>query len=159
MQVLIKNKVFSLRGNSTITDLQGNPVANVQGRVFSITNKKYINDMQGNTRYLVRNKFFHFFMKSAFIYDADGNLVCQVKRKLALHSKFEFLRIDKNWELSGNIIGWNFSLLENGAAIAQISRQFHWNDAFLLDTGNQDPFLMMAIVIAIDNITDREANS
>ena len=156
MQVIIKNKFFTIGGSSKIQDTAGNPVANVKGKIFSPTKKKLLQDLQGNTLYIIRNKFWHFFMKSAYVYDKDKNLVCQIKRKFHIKSKFRFLKTDKNWEIDGTVFGWNFRLLENGAPIATISRRLNWTDTFMLDTGGQDPFLMMALVIAIYNIVDRE---
>ena len=159
MQLVVKNKFWSLGGASTVKDIQDHPVANVKGKVFSVTKKKFIKDLQGNTQYIVRNKFWHFFMKSAYIYDKDKNLICQIKRKFHINSKFRILKSgDKNWEIDGNFWGWNWKLLENGVVIAAVSRRIDWTDAFVLDTGAQDPLLMVALVIALDNIVDRERN-
>lgn len=156
MQVIIKNKFWTIGGSSKIQDTAGNPVANVKGKIFSFTKKKLIQDLEGNTKFIVRNKFWHFFMKSALIYDADKNLICQIKRRVSITTDFKFLKTDKNWRIDGSVFAWNFKLIENEKPIATISRQFNWTDTFLLDTGGQDPFLMMALVIAIDNIVDRE---
>ena len=44
MQVIIKNKFWTIGGSSKIQDTAGNPVANVKGKIFSFTKKKLIQD-------------------------------------------------------------------------------------------------------------------
>lgn len=158
MQVIIKNRFWTIGGSSEIKDVRGNVLYNVKGKIFSFTRKKLLQDLEGNTLYTIRNKFWHFFMKSAFIYDKDKNLVCQVKRKFSIKSKFRILRTDKNYEINGTVFGWNFQILKDGVVWGIVSRNLAWTDCFSLTAPDEDILFASALVIAMDNIIDRERN-
>ena len=98
-------------------------------------------------------------MKSAFIYDKDGNLVCQVKRKFHIKSKFRILRTEQNFEIDGTIFGWNFQILKDGVVWATVSRNFAFTDSFTLTAPDNDILFAISMVIAMDNIIDREQDS
>ena len=156
-QFHIVNKFFTVGGSSKILDMDKNPVYFVKGKVFSITKKKLLRDLNKNLLYIVRNKFWHLFLKSAFIYDDKKELIMKIKRKISLSSKFNVEADDGQYEINGNIIGWDYEILKDGVKVASVSRQFDWTDHFIL-TVEKDEFapLAIAMVIAIDNITDRE---
>ena len=159
MQVVIRNKFFTIGGSSEIKDIVGNVIYKVKGRIFSFTRKKFLQDLEGNTLYTIRNKFWHFFMKRAFIYDKDKNLVCQVKRKFHIKSKFRILRTEQNYEIDGTIFGWNFQILKDGVVWATVSRNFAFTDCFTLTAPDNDILFAISMVIAMDNIIDREQGS
>ena len=79
MKLYIKNKVFSWGEGSKVLDANQNPVYKVKGKAFSITRKKYIYDMQDNLLFMVRNKWFNWFVHKAYIYDANKNKIATVK--------------------------------------------------------------------------------
>ena len=157
MKLYVKNKFGSIGGSSKVLNENNEPAYKVKGRVFSITRKKRICDLDGNVLYRVRNKYWHFFLKSAFIYDADGEKIVTVKRKLRLKNDYSVQGTQDEIKIDGTIFGWNFKVIKNGEIIGTIKRNFTvFVDAFELDVDNPDdaPF-MIALVIAIDNITDR----
>lgn len=157
MKLYVKNKFGSIGGSSKVLDENNEPVYKVKGKIFSITRKKRICDLDGNVLYRVRNKYWHFFLKSAFIYDADGEKIVTVKRKLRFKNDYSVQGTQDEIKIDGTIFGWNFKVIKNGEIIGTIKRNFTvFVDAFELDVDNPDdaPF-MIALVIAIDNITDR----
>ena len=156
-QFHIVNKFFTVGGSSKILDMDKNPVYFVKGKVFSITKKKILRDLNKNKLFLIRNKFWHLFLKSAFIYNADKDQIMKIKRKISLRSKFNVEADDGQYEINGNVFGWDYEILKDGVKVANVSRQFDWTDHFVL-TVEEDEFapLAIAMVIAIDNITDRE---
>lgn len=156
MQVIVKNNFWTVGGSSEVKDIQGNVIYKVKGKIFSFTRKKLLQDLEGNTLFIIRNKFWHFFMKSAFIYDKDKNLICQVKRKFSIKSNFRILRTEQNLEINGSLFGWNFQVLKDGAVWAVISRNLAWTDCFSLTAPDNDIQFATALVIAIDNIMDRQ---
>ena len=79
MQVSIRNKWISLRGGSTVKDMNEKDVLYVKGKFFTFTRKKFVQDMSGNLLYTVRNKFWTFFVRKALVYDKDGNQVAFMK--------------------------------------------------------------------------------
>ena len=157
MQLFIKNKFISLRGSSKVLDAQDNPAYNVQGKFWTITRKKFVQDLNGNTLYVVRNKFWHIFLKSAFVYDANGEKVAQIKRKIALKSKFSVRGYKDELRIDGTFIGWTFQIYKNEKLLGTIKRLLDFRDSFVLDIEDgEDAAFFVALVIAMDNIIDAE---
>ena len=163
-QVSIRNKWVSLRGGSTVKDMNENDVLYVKGKFWTVTRKKFVQDMQGNLLYTVRNKFWRFFVHKAMVYDKDGNLVAKIRRKYwSVHDRYFIESPLGQLEICGNILGFNYSIKLNGKEIGHISRKISLRDSFVLTLDDErDLAFFVAFVIAIDNITDQrvqEANS
>ena len=62
MKFYVKNKFLSWGGSSEVLNENKEPIYKVKGKVFSITHKKYICDMEDNRLFMVRNKYWHFFI-------------------------------------------------------------------------------------------------
>ena len=160
MELAIKNKWISFGGSSTVTDLYGNDVLKVKGKVFSFTKKKFVTDLGDNRLYVVRNKFFSLFGRKAFVSDAGGNRIVTVKKKLfSFHDKYNVESTMGDLVISGNILGFNYDITLNGKSIGHISRRVSLRDSFVLTIDDRfDYALFVALVIAIDNVTDRRRN-
>ena len=164
MQVSIRNKWVSLRGGSKVKDMNENDVLYVKGKFWTFTRKKFVQDMQGNLLYTVRNKFWTFFVKKAMVYDKDGNQVAFIKRKFwSVHDRYFIDSKLGKLEITGNILCFDYHILLEGQEIGHVSRKISMRDSFVLDIKDEYelPFFV-ALVIAIDNITDQrrdEANS
>ncbi len=157
MKLYIKNKIFSLGEGSSVVDENKNPVYKVKGKIFSITRKKYICDLQDNEIYMVRNKWFNWFVHKAFIYDTDKNKIATVKDKFINVNKEYFVMGYKDEiKIDGNFFSLTCNILKNGNVIGTIRRQINLiADAFELEANEEDMPFLIALVIAIDNITDR----
>ena len=60
-------------------------------------------------------------------------------------------------KIQGNFFGLNSQILKNGETVGNINRQFSViNDAFELDADQDELPFLVALVIAIDNITDKK---
>ena len=158
MRLIIRNKWISFKGSSYVRDESDTKdVMQVEGRFWSFTRKKFVKDLQGNVHYMVRNKFWHLFIKRAFVYDAEGNRICTVRRKFwSFHDRYF---IDDcslgNMEIMGNILGFDYNITIDGKQIGHISRKISLRDSFILDISDEyEPEFLVALVIAIDNITD-----
>lgn len=156
MRLIIKNKLFSLRGSSYVKYENGDNAYIVKGKLFSITKKKFLYDLNGNKIYMIRNKWWRLFMNSALIYDANKNLVVRIKQKFGFRKTFKFIGYKDDIKVDGNFWGWNLTIYKNDQAIGTISRRLDWTDSFVLETNESNDIpLMIAIVIAIDNIFDK----
>lgn len=161
MKLFVKNKLMSWGGSSFVLDEAGNKVFAVKGAVFSPTRKKKIYDQDKTLRYIVRNKFWHFIARSCFLYDDS-------KQKIAMLTNGDF-DFKNKYVLKGYqddiLIKGNYSefpkkffmdIVKNEKVIGRITRDFTFvRDSFVLDIfdDTEDAFLV-ALVIAIDNITD-----
>lgn len=160
MVLVIKNRLFTLKGGSRVKDELGNDAYKVDGKFFTITRKKYVRTLDDKTLYTVRNKFWHILFRSAYLIDSNGKKVMKIKRKFAIKSKFNIFTKDGNtYSIDGNFIGWNWQIKRNDEIIASIYRKIDWNDSFVLDVvKEEDKELCLAMVIGIDNIIDAERN-
>ena len=157
MQVSIRNKWISLRGGSTVKDMNENDVYKVQGKFWTVTRKKFLQDLNGNTLYTIRNKFWTFFARKALIYDKDGNEVARIRRKIfSFHDRYFITSSLGDLEIRGNILCYDYHIILNGQEIGHIARKLSLRDSFVLEVNDdQDLAFFVAFVIAIDNITDQ----
>ncbi len=165
MQVSIRNKWISLRGGSTVKDMNEKDVLYVKGKFFTFTRKKFVQDMSGNLLYTVRNKFWTFFVRKALVYDKDGNQVAFMKKKFwSFHDHYFIETKLGQMEIRGNILCFDYHISLKGKEIGHVSRKISLRDSFVLDLNDeykQELPFFVALVIAIDNITDqrRDDNS
>lgn len=160
MKLYIKNKLFSLRGSSSVKDESGNDIFIVKGALFSITRKKRVKDTNGKILYKVRNKWVNFFSHSAFVYDGSGSKIAKIKRKFGINNRFVVEGYRDEIAIEGDFLSWTLDVYRNGAQIGTVRREFALLDSFVLETDTEDDAaFMVALVIAIDNIFDNMSNS
>lgn len=156
--LVIKNKMFSIRGNSTVKDENEVDRYVVKGSVVSLRKKKRIYDMEGNLLYTVKNKLIKWFMNSCYIYDSEGNKVARIKQKFKLFKKeFTLKGYADEIEIKGDFIQHCLDIYKNGEKIGEAGKKFFaLVDSFRLDCyKDEDAPLLVALVIAIDNINDK----
>ncbi len=162
MKLLIKNKFMSLKGNSKVFDEEGNVKFIVQGKVFSISRKKKIFDENKNLLYKVRTKFWHLpYKRKVFIYDKENEKVACVVAKYAFNKKFYIEGYKDEISILGNLFGLHYSICKNGDVMGTLDKKFiSLVDTFTLEiVKEEDAPFMVAVVIAIDNVTDARAAS
>ena len=158
MELAIRNKWISLRGSSVVKDLNENDILRVRGKFWTFTKKKFVEDLDGNLLYTVRNKFWILFVRKAFVYNKDGDIVARIRRKFwSVHDRYFIETTYGQLEIKGNILGFNYSIMLNGKEIGHIARKISLRDSFVLtiDETLVDYAFVVALVIAIDNITDK----
>ena len=160
MKLVIKNKFLSLRGGSKVLDEAGNEAFLVRGKLFSVTKKKYVCDLQAHNLYMVRNKYWHFLTKKAFIYNNNNEKVAFVKSRFFQWGKNKYIVEGYKDELriDGDLFSFNYQIIRNDEVIGTIKRRFEivpLPDQFTLDIKyDEDAPFLVALVIAIDNIID-----
>ena len=160
MKLIIRNKWFSpFKQSSYVRDeTDTKDVMAIEGKFWTLTSKKFVKDLDGNVKYMIRNKFWKIFIHRAFIFDAEGNKICTVRRKFwSFHDRYF---VDDcsygNMEITGNIFQFDYNITIDGKQIGHISRKISLRDSFVLDASDEyEPEFLVALVIAIDNITDR----
>lgn len=158
MKVYIKNKFFSIGGSSDVVDENKNPVYKVKGRIFSITKVKKIYDLEGNLLFKIRNKWFNWFVHKAYVYDANKNKIATVKDKwFNVNQEYFVVGYKDEIKIDGRFFSLSCNILKNGIIVGTITRQlFAWSDSFELNANQEDVAFLVALVIAIDNITDKK---
>lgn len=161
MKVTIKNKLFSLKGSSSVKDENNNPVFKVKGKLFSITSKKRIYDLNGNLLYIVRNKWINFFVHKSFIYNSQKEKIAMVKDKLFnVHKEYFIEGYKDEIYTEGKFFSLSCKIFKNGEEIGTISRPLvALTDTFELESNEEDMPFLIALVIAMDNIVDAKTNN
>ncbi len=164
MRVLIKNKFMSIGGGSSVTDENNVPVFNVKGKAFSITRKKYVCDLEGNMLYMVRNKYWKFFVRSALIYNAEKEKIAKVKEKVfTLRGVYYVQGYEDEIVVEGGFFTGLAQIYRNGEIMGTMSFRprsiadaLDITDSFVLEADEKDMPFLIALVIAVDNIRDRK---
>ena len=157
MELVIRNKWVSLGGSSVVKDINENDVFFVKGKIFSFTKKKFLEDMDHNLKFMIRNKFWRLFQRKALIYNDKNEQVAVVRRKIfSLHDHYFVTSSLGDLQIRGNILQFNYSITLGDKEIGHISRKISLRDSFVLTIDDEyDPATFVALVIAIDLITDR----
>ena len=155
MVLYVKNKLISLGGSSFVIDENDENVFEIKGKLFSPTHKKFIYDMQGNKLFTVRNKYWHFFTKKAFIFDKDGQKYCKIKERFFGRTT-DIVDCEDELILKDNGLGKCVSIFKNGKEIGNWGINFDlMRDSYKLEVLDEtETSLLVALVIAIDNIRD-----
>ena len=160
MELIVKNKFFSLGGSSKVLDENNKDAFFVKGKVFSITRKKFVKDLNGKKLFMVRNKFWHLFKRKALIYDANKKLVVRIIRDFKIRQSYTIEGAEEEIKViaNGSVgLGFDMSIFMGGKEIGHIKRPFvTWTDTFNLTIIDpEDAAILVAIVIGIDNIQDK----
>ena len=158
MRVYIKNKLFSLHGNSTVKNDAGQDVFTVKGKLISPSRKKRICDLNGNVLYSVRTKLckLPFTAYKAFVMDENKKKVARVKKPFFTVKKYLVEGYKDEISINGEFLSLHSQIVRNGVVIGTITRQVTVvADAFCLEGAPEDMPFLIALVIAIDNIVDR----
>ncbi len=161
-ELAIRNKWITLGGSSYVCDLNENKVLEVKGKIFTFTAKKFINTLEGETKFIVRNKFWRLFAYKAFVMNPNQEIVATIRRKVfSFHDRYFVESELGNIEMKGNILGFNYDITLNGEFIGHIARKISLRDSYVLtiDDSKVDYLFVVALVIAIDNITDRRRDN
>jgi len=157
MRVYVKNKLISIRDGSDVFDENKQKVLKVFGKAFSIRKKKKVCDLNNNLMFRVQNALFKFY-PSAYIFDKDGTKIARVKRKLFTFKQTYIVEgFQDEILIQGEWASFTLSVYRNGTLMGTIKREFTIVvDSFVVDAEEKDIPFMVALVIAIDNIVDRQ---
>src|SRR5574344_1219783 len=157
MKIIIKNKLVSLGGSSSVTDDQGQDLFKVKGAIPSPTRKKNIYGLDGKKLFTVRNKYWHWPLSySALIFDGEGKRLARINKK-SFSNTYTVKGYPSEILITGNVLGWDFDILSSGRKVGEINRNLTvFKDSFALDVADETMTgFLLALVIAIDNIVDR----
>ena len=157
MQLAIRNKWVSLRGSSVVKDVNEKDVLRVRGKFWTFTKKKFVETLDGEVKYIVRNKFWTLFQYRAFVMGPDNKILSTIRKKVfSLHDRYFVESPYGQIELKGNILGFDYHIYLNDKEVGHVARKISLRDSFILDLDDGlDYYFFVALVIAIDNITDQ----
>lgn len=160
MKVKIKNHLLTLTGSSSVYDETNQEIYRIKGRLISPTHVKWVCDQKGNRLYKVRNKFWHWFSHSAYVYDAHGTKLAKVKHPFFSIKKFIVQGFKNEIMIDGDFFSFKSTIMKDGQPAGVITRNLTLvTDVFDLEADEKEMPFMIALVIAIDNICDNMRKS
>ena len=149
MILTFKQKFMSLAGKYEVYDEAEQVAYRIQGRI-SIPKKYEIYSPQGEMLAVLKSKVFDILPQ--FRLFIDGQEVGRVKKKFTFFT--QKFKVDCNgWNIDGNILGWNYSIVDaNNNLVASMEKKlWHMTDQYVLDIVDpKDALLVLMIVLAID---------
>ena len=158
MQLLIKQRVFSLVATYDIYDESEQPRYYVKSKAFSIGHQIHVfNKQTGEEVGAIKQKLLTLMPKFEII--IGGHVVGTISRE------FSFLRpkyhVDfQNWEVDGDFMGWNYVALRDGCEVLRVEKDIvAWSDTYAIHyTNHADEVPGLLLVLAIDAVNhDRDS--
>ena len=147
--LVVKSKIFSLRGKFWVTDELENPRYQVKGSFLKLPKYFEIFDKDGNQRAKITHKIFGILPK--FYVEIDGEQIALISKKWSLlRPKYEVQA--KNLQIVGDIWDLNFQIKRGNEVIGQINRAlFSIREKYAIDIfSDEAELLVLGIVLAID---------
>lgn len=154
MRYVMKKKLFSLGGDSTVKDADGNDAFFVDGKVLSLRGVMVFQDMQGNELATIQKKLLAW-GPTYEIYHG-GQLVAVVKESLFTLFGHRFTVDDQHGpndlEAKGNFTNHQYTFTRGGQVVAQVSEAwFTMTDTYGVDVPDQnDAVLILACTTVIE---------
>lgn len=150
MKLYIKQKVFTLTEDFSVTDENNEPVFRVTGSFMRIPKKYEIYDMNGSLVCEIEKHLFRLFSH----FDIRSDSVQLTVKKDFTFFKTAISIVGSDWRLIGDIFNLDFALVSGNYPIMSFRKAFlSWGDFYELDISDEkDAILCLAIVIVIDRI-------
>jgi uncharacterized protein YxjI len=154
---MVRQKVFSFGDNFTIKDDNEQDRYIIQGKVFSFGDKLKLMDLNGNELFYIEQQVFRF-LPEYYIY-AGGQQMANVKKQLSFFTpKFIINSVYGNYEIEGNIFGYDFQIYKDGKMVAVINKKwFSFSDSYGVEiTDGEDHAFLLTLAIVIDQVLHDE---
>jgi uncharacterized protein YxjI len=155
----LQRKLFSIGEDFWIENEQGDEVYKVDGKALTLRETFVLEDKNGAELLTVHAKLLA--VRPTMKIERNGQLYATVTKKLLtfLHQHYT-IQVEGGaaYEAEGNMTNHEYEVSSNGAAVAQISRQwFSIRDAYGVAVGpGHDDALLLAAAICIDEISETE---
>ena len=159
MRYQIRQKVFSFGDDFIIRGANDEPRFIVKGKVFSFGDKLSLRDLNENELFYIEQKVFTF-LPEYHIFQ-NGTEAAMVKKEFTFFKpRFIISSRYGNYEMEGNIFGYDFQIRKNGRMVACVSKQwFAFSDTYGVDIeDSEDQAFMLSLVIVIDQVIHDDKN-
>jgi uncharacterized protein YxjI len=156
MRYTLKNKLFSIGGDSIVQDDRGRDVFIVDGAAISIGRRLVIKDMKGNELATIQQTLIA--LTPTFEIRRKDGPTAKISMKLL--SLTDRLKIDlpgnDDLEARGDIFHLEYSISRRGRKVAQVSKRWiSLKDSYGIEiSDDQDDVLIIACAVVIDAILD-----
>lgn len=159
MRYMLRRKLFSLGGDFTIKDENGQDRFLVRGQVFSFGHHLTFEDLQGNELATIQQKVLSF--QPTYEITHAGLEMAEVRKQLSFFSERFTVDIPgaDDLEVQGDVWNHEYAFLRDGQTVAQVSQQwFSFTDTYGVEVlPGIDDVLILACAVVIDEVNeDRE---
>lgn len=158
MKLLIKQRFFTLTDNYHVYDEFGEIRYDVESAFLSLGHRIHVYDRATGCEVgAIRQKLFT--LTPEFEIVVDGQVMGTIRKKFTLF--LPRYQVDyKNWEVDGDLMGWDYRVTCNGSEIMTITKEvLNWTDTYSLNffnPANEIPGLLL--VLAIDAVNCNQNN-
>lgn len=158
MKLYMKQKVFSLKQDFNIYDHNQTPLFRVSGKLFSLGRQLRIYDALTDEE-LAYVKETPFRLLTQLKIYRDNDYVATIQQKLTFF-KTKMAIQDLGWTIEGDFLDWHYVIKDaDHQTIAEVeAKLLSWSDTFeiTIDDTEVDPIVVLAIILAIDTIRDKQ---
>jgi len=156
---VIRERMFRLGQDFTITDEAGRPVMYVDGKVLSLHGRVMLADPSGRSVGEVHRKLVA--LTATYEITVDGKNVAEVRKRpfTVFGRRFTIdVRGAGDMEISGDLLGHEFTIERDGEIVANASKAWlSLSDSYAVDIAPaEDAVLILASVLAVDLAMDSE---
>jgi len=154
----MKQKLFSLKQDFNIYDHNQTPLFRVSGKLFSVGRQLRIYDALTDEELAYVKELPFRFLTQLKVY--RGNVyVATIQQKMSFF-KTKMVIQDIGWTIEGDFLGWHYVIKdEQNQTIAEVkTKVLSWSDTFELtiDDTQVDPVIVLAVILSIDTIHDKQ---
>lgn len=158
MKLYMKQKVFSLKQDFNIYDHNQTPLFRISGKLFSLGRQLRIYDALTDEE-LAYVKETPFRLLTQLKIYRDNDYVATIQQKLTFF-KTKMAIQDLGWTIEGDFLDWHYVIKDaDHQTIAEVeAKLLSWSDTFeiTIDDTEVDPIVVLAIILAIDTIRDKQ---
>ncbi|MGH2016469.1 LURP-one-related/scramblase family protein [Aerococcus urinaeequi] len=158
MKLYMKQKLFSLKQDFNIYDHNQTPLFRVSGKLFSVGRQLRIYDALTNEELAYVKESPFRFLTHLKVYKGN-DYIATIQQKMTLF-KTKMAIEDIGWTIQGDFLGWQYVITdEKNQTIAEVkAKMLSWSDTFeiTIDDTQVDPIIVLAIILAIDTIRDKQ---
>jgi uncharacterized protein YxjI len=159
MRYIIREKMFHLGEDSTITDESGQPIFQVDGKVFSLHNTLVVRDLAGNEVAKVQRELIA--LTPTYSITVHGQEIAEVRKKI--FSPFiDRYTIDipgpDDLAIEGSLLEHEYAIRRDDTVIATVSKAWiSLTATYGLDLApGENDLLILTSVLALDLAEDQE---
>lgn len=150
MDLIVRQKVFTLRERFFVTTPEGDNVYAVEGKAVSLSRRMSIYDMLGNELANMHKKVFAINHRYFICHGKEE--VAELRQKFGI--RMRFVCEELGWEVDGNFMQYSFAITKGGESVATVHRKmFSIGDCYLLHVEKEeDAVNALCVVLAIDDV-------
>lgn len=159
MRYYIKSKLFKIKEDFWVKDVNGQECFFVDKEFFSFGLQFKV--LQNNIiQYTVREKLLKF-LPAYEVFEPNGNVVARVKKNFTFFR--DSIEVESNYgdfRIEGDFFDYNYRIISNGRVIANIEKELlSFTDNYYVDIQYENEAFIIALVVIIDNIIDKQKNN